>query len=262
MLSFTQDQLYAWMTQFLWPFMRIIALVGTAPLLGETPIPAQAKIGLAVVLTFALAPTLAPMPAIAPGSLEGIMLGAQQVFIGIALGFTMKLVFIAAQTAGEFVGLQMGLSFASFFDRLSGANTAVLSSIFNAIAMLLFLALDGHLLMIQAVVHTFETLPIAQGTLNPNGMKMLAGLGTEIFRSGLLLALPLITALLTINLALGILNRASPQLSVFAVGFPISMTAGLILLALVLPEMPPFMEELFANGLGSMSRVIEALAGR
>jgi flagellar biosynthetic protein FliR len=262
MLSVTSDQLYGWLTQFIWPFARIAALVATAPLLGETPIPRQAKIGLAVVLTFAIAPTLAPMPAIAPASLDGLLILGQQTLIGIAMGFTMRLIFVAAQMAGEFIGLQMGLSFATFFDPTAGANTAVLSRLFNVVAMLIFLALDGHLLMLAAVTHSFESLPIAIGSLDPNGAGLLIQQGAQIFASGLLLALPLIAALLTINLAMGILNRASPQLSVFAVGFPISLTAGLTLLAVALPQTLPFLEQLFSDGFFTMSRVVDGFAGR
>lgn len=262
MISFTQDQLYGWLTQFLWPFARIIALVGTAPLLGETPVPRQAKVGLAVMLTLAISPTLAPMPAVAPASLEGLLIVAHQIIVGIALGMAMRMVFTAAQMAGEFVGLQMGLSFATFFDPTAGANTAVLSRMFNIVAMLMFLALDGHLLMVGAVTQTFDSLPISTAGLDPNGMGVLLHWGGEIFSSGLLLALPLIAALLTINLGMGILNRASPQLSVFSVGFPITLTVGLTLLAVALPQTPPVLEDMFSHALAIMSRMTEAFAGR
>ena len=182
--------------------------------------------------------------------------------IGIAMGFSMRLVFAAAQTAGEFVGLQMGLSFASFFDPSTGANTAVLSRLFNIVAMLTFLALDGHLLVLAALVRSFDTLPVAAIQLHQNGWGVVVEWGKTVFVSGLLLALPLICALLTINLAMGILNRAAPQLSVFSVGFPVSLIVGVVLLTVVLPNSGPFLEALFESGLSTMSRVADALAGR
>ncbi|BDC28692.1 Flagellar biosynthetic protein fliR [Bordetella parapertussis] len=213
MIAFTMEQLNGWLAQFLWPFVRILALVGAAPLFSESTIPTRVKIGLAFMLTIAVAPAIGPMPAVPPSSYAGLFLLGQQVLIGIALGLSMRVVFAAVQTAGEFVGLQMGLSFASFFDPATGANTAVLSRLFNIVAMLVFLALDGHLLVLGALVRSFDTLPVAVGVLDRNGWGILAEWGTTIFVSGLLLALPLICALLTINLAMGILNRAAPRRS-------------------------------------------------
>ncbi|WP_420886535.1 flagellar biosynthetic protein FliR, partial [Bordetella pseudohinzii] len=206
------------MGQFLWPFIRILALVGASPLFSESTIPIKVKIGLSFVLAAAIAPGLPPMPTVSPSSYEGLLLLAQQVLIGVALGFAMRVIFAAVQTAGEYVGLQMGLSFASFFDPATGANTAVLSRFLNIIAMLVFLALDGHLLMLAALVRSFDVLPLTPAVLDRNGLGVLVQWSGTIFVSGLLLSLPLVCALLTINLAMGILNRAAPQLTVFAVG--------------------------------------------
>lgn len=262
MVSFTLEQLYGWLAQFLWPFIRVLALFGTAPLFGESSIPARAKVGLAAILTVAIAPTVGPLPDVSPGSFDGLFIVAQQVLIGIAMGLTMRVAFAAAQSAGELVGLKMGLSFASFFDPATGANTAVLSRLFNVVAMLLFLALDGHLLLLAALVRSFDTLPISTATLDINGWGVLTEWGAQILVSGLLLALPLIVVLLAINLAMGILNRTAPQLSVFAVGFPISLTVGVILLMVVLPQTQPFLERLFENAFLALDRVLEGLAGR
>ena len=261
MLSVTDAQLTAWLGQFLWPFVRVLALIATSPLFGESTIPRQAKIGLAFALTAAVAPTLPAPPVIPLSSFTGLLVLVQQLLVGVAMGFTMRLAFAAAQTAGEFVGLQMGLSFATFFDPGMGANTAVISRLFNILAVLVFLAVDGHLLVLGGLVMSFDTLPVAPLSLDRNGWGVIVEGGAHVFASGLLLALPMIAALLTINLALGILNRAAPQLSVFSVGFPISLTVGVVLLAVVLPNTLPFMETLFRQGLDMMSRVVQAFAG-
>lgn len=261
MVTFELNQLYGWITAFLWPFFRILSLIGTAPVLGDASIPLRVKVGFAAIVTVAIAPSLAPMPAIAPASYEGLWITLQQVLIGIALGLTMRIVFAAVQTAGEFIGLQMGLSFASFFDPATGANTAVLARIMNVIATLLFLALNGHLLMLAGVLRTFEVLPISAHAMNTDGFSVLFEWSSQVMTSGMLLALPLIIVLLTINLALGILNRTAQQLSVFAVGFPISLTTGLILLMVVLPQTSPFLTRLFDSGYAAMSRLTQALAG-
>jgi len=262
MVTFTLEQLNGWLGQFLWPLMRILALVAASPLFSESNIPASVKVGVGVMLTLAVAPALGPMPAVPLGSYEALLLLVQQLLIGTAMGLVMRIVFAAVQTAGEFVGLQMGLSFASLFDPATGANTAVMSRLLNIVAMLVFLALDGHLLVVSALVRSFDTLPVAVGTLDINGWGVLLRWGEVLFSYGLLLALPLICALLTINLAMGILNRSAPQLTVFAVGFPISLIVGLVLLAVVLPQAGPFFEHIFQRGLQTMSGLVDALAGR
>lgn len=261
MISVTADQLYAWINTFFWPFVRIAAMVSSAPLLSESSIPARVKVGLAVMLTLIVAPTLEPMPSLSTASWGALWIIGQQVLIGLALGLTMRIIFAAVQTAGEFVGLQMGLAFASFFDPGTGSNTAVLARILNTITLLVFIAMNGHLLMIGGLVRTFEVLPIAGAALDVNGWGVLMEWSRQIVISGLLLALPVMVVLLTINLSLGILNRTAQQLSVFAVGFPISLTVGLTILAAVLPQISPFLERLFQDGYDTMGRLVQALAG-
>ncbi|HEU0230706.1 MAG TPA: flagellar biosynthetic protein FliR [Burkholderiaceae bacterium] len=262
MVSVELGQLYAWINAFIWPFFRIVALLSTAPVLGDSSIPVRIKLAFAVALTVVIAPGLPTMPAVAPASFAGLGIAARQVLIGSALGLTMRIAFAAVQTAGEFTGLQMGLSFASFFDPTTGANTAVLSRLMNIIAMLLFLALNGHLLVLVGLARTFEVLPISQAAMAPGGWQVLFDWSSQVLISGMLLALPLIIVLLAINLALGILNRTAQQLSVFAVGFPITLMVGLILLAVVLPQSGPFLEHLFQSGYEAMGDLTGALAGR
>lgn len=260
MISVDIDQLYQWMNGFLWPFFRIAGLVSIAPILGESSIPIRLKVGVAALCTLAAAPLLGPMPDVPTGSFAGLLIAAQQVLIGIALGLCMRLVFTAVMMAGEFIGLQMGLAFASFFDPATGANTAVLSRLFNLIAMLIFLAVNGHLLMIDGLIRTFDLLPVG-APLDPYGWGALLEWSSQIWISGMLLALPLIIVLLTINLALGILNRTAQQLSVFAVGFPITLTTGLVVLTIVLPQTAGFLSRLFESGYQAMAQTVRALAG-
>ncbi|WP_368649983.1 flagellar biosynthetic protein FliR [Castellaniella ginsengisoli] len=239
MIHFQIDQLYDWINGLLWPLFRIAGLVALAPVLGESSIPVRVKIGLSIVIT---------------------LVAAQQVLIGMALGLCMRLVFTAAMMAGEFVGLPMGLAFASFFDPATGANTAVLSRLINLVAMLVFLAVNGHLLMLDGLIRTFDLLPVG-APLMTDGWGALLDWSAQIWISGILLALPLIVVLLTINLSLGILNRTAQQLSVFAVGFPISLTTGLILLAIVIPQSGDFLTGLFEGGYQAMARIARSLAG-
>lgn len=247
------------MVAFLWPFVRMLALVSTAPVFGEPWVPRQVKVGIAAMLALVLSPTLGAFPQVPVVSAGGLWIVIQQVLIGVAMGFTMRLIFTAVLAAGEYIGLQMGLSFASFFDPMSHGSTMVVSRLLNMLAMLIFLALDGHLLMVNALADSFQTLPISDGPLAAGGWMFLVLAGGDIFASGLMLALPLITALLTLNLAMGILNRASPQFSIFAVGFPLTLLAGIFMLQLLMPNLAAFLEPRFAEAIANMLRFTQGL---
>lgn len=261
MISVTLEQLYGWINAFFWPFVRVLALMMVAPLFGESSVPKRTKIGLAALLVIAISPALPPMPAVPTTSWDSLWIVIQQVIIGVALGLTMRMAFTAVQVAGDFVGLQMGLGFATFLDPATRANTAVLARLFNMVAMLVFLALDGHLVVLSTLVRTFTLLPVSATPFSAAGWAMLIDWSAQIFVMGLLLALPLVVVLLTVNLSMGILNRTAPQLSIFSVGFPLSLIFGLVLLTVILPQTQGFLERLFTAGLEAMGRVATALGG-
>jgi flagellar biosynthesis protein FliR len=255
MFTVTYAQLNAWLTAFLWPFVRILALVASAPILGHASVPTTTKIGLAAFLAVIVAPTLGAMPPVTVFSAAGIWILVNQVLIGLALGFTMQVVFGAVETAGGIIGLGMGLGFATLIDPQSRGSTDVLSMLLNMIAMLAFVALDGHLQTISALVMTFQSVPVSANVLAAPGWRTLADWGVTLFAGGLMLALPVVAALLIANLCLGILNRAAPQIGIFQVGFPLTMLVGLLLIQLMLPNMIPFFARLFDNGIEEMGRV-------
>jgi flagellar biosynthetic protein FliR len=259
MISVTYAQLNAWMTAFLWPFVRILALVATAPLVGHMSVPTRVKIGLAAFIAMIVSPTLGPLPPATVFSAAGIWILVNQFLIGAALGLTMQVVFSAIEMAGSLVGLQMGLGFATFFEPSTGPS-AVVSNFLNAIAMLAFVAFDGHLQMIAALVATFQTVPISANLLNAPGWRTLVEWGGMVFSAGLLLGLPIVAAVLIANLALGILNRAAPQIGIFQIGFPVMMLVGMLLLQLMLPNMIPFFARLFDLGIDALGRVAAGLA--
>ncbi|MEJ7688380.1 MAG: flagellar biosynthetic protein FliR [Variovorax sp.] len=257
--SVTSAELSAWTVAFLWPFVRMLALISTAPIFGESAVPRQVKVALAAMLAVVLAPTIGPMPPVPVVSAGGLWILVQQVLIGGAMGFTMRMVFAAVMAAGEYIGLQMGLSFASFFDPMSGGATTVVARLLNMLAMLIFLALDGHLLLVAALSESFQTLPIADAPLAAQGWMFLVGGASRIFATGLMLALPLVTALLTLNLAMGILNRASPQSSIFAVGFPLTLLAGIAMMHLLMPQLGAFLGPRLIEGAWSLVPFTAAL---
>jgi len=245
-LSVTSDQLNVWLVAFFWPFVRMLSLVSTAPLFSEKAVPRTVKVSLAGLMALAIAPTLGALPQVPLVSAAGLWIVLQQILIGAAMGFSMKLVFAMVQAAGEYIGLQMGLSFASFFDPTSGGNTMVLARLLNVMAMLIFMAVDGHLMLVVTLAESFQVLPVADAPLSAGGWFLLVSAGGQIFLGGLVLALPLIATLLTLNLAMGILNRVSPQFSIFAVGFPVTLLAGIAMLQLLMQYLAPFLEPRFA----------------
>jgi len=247
-----------WLGLYFWPLLRVMALIMTAPILSEKSIPKRVKIGLGMLITFVIAPTLPPVniPIFSP---QAGWLALQQVLIGVAIGFTMQLAFAAIRTAGELIGLQMGLSFATFFDPGSHLNMPVLARVIDMLAMLLFLTFNGHLWLISMLVDTFHTLPIGGNPVNSNAFLALTRAAGLIFINGLMLALPVITLLLTVNLSLGLLNRMAPQLSVFVIGFPITLTVGLILMGLLMPLIAPFCEHLFSEIFNLLSDIVREL---
>jgi flagellar biosynthetic protein FliR len=258
MISVTSAQIDAWLALFLWPLFRILALVSTDPVFGNGVIPARVKIGMALLLTVLVAPTLGPPPAVAPGSAAGLLILMQQVVIGVAMGLAMRVVFIAVEMAGHMIGLQMGLGFATFFDPQNSAQVPVVAQFLGLFAILVFLAIDGHLMVIAALVGSFHTLPIGAQPLSPEAWRNLAGWGAEIFSAGLLLSLPVIAALLIANLALGIMTRAAPQLNIFAVGFPVTLMVGFVVLYLSVPFFIPLLERLFQDGLNAAMLMLRA----
>jgi flagellar biosynthesis protein FliR len=259
MLSVTSAQLDAWLAAFLWPLARILAVIATAPVTGSLSLPARVKIGLAVVITVLIAPTLGPLPAVEPFSGAGLLVLVEQIVVGAAMGLAMKVVFAAVDMAGEIAGLQMGLGFATFYDPQTRASTPVLAQFVGIMATLVFLALNGHLLVLGALAASFEALPLS-AALNPaaGGWRMLAEWGATIFLAGLAISLPVLAALLITNASLGILTRAAPQLNMFAVGFPVTLGVGLVVLALALPYLAPGLERLVHSGVDAMLRIAAA----
>lgn len=238
MLTVTSVQLNAWLAAFFWPFFRIMALVASAPLFGARGIPARVKVGVAFLLTILVAPLLPAMPNVQPASAQGLLVLIQQLMIGYAMGLTMRLAFSAMEMAGHIIGLQMGLGFATFFAPQSAAQIPILGQFLGVMAMLLFLALNGHLMIIAALVESFNTLPIGISEAIIS-WKALVLAGSNIFSWGLVLSMPVLAALMLTNIALAVLTRAAPQLNIFAVGFPITLGIGFIVLAFSLPYFLP-----------------------
>ncbi len=254
MITFTTAQLDAWLGTLLWPFVRFLALLSSAPVLGHRSVPVRVKIGLAMLLTLIVAPNLPAIGAVPLGTSQGIALLLQQLAVGLALGFSVSLVFSAIEMAGDLIGLQMGLSFASFIDPESANQSPLIGSFLNLLAMLIFLTIDGHLMMVDALVNSFASVPIGVEVRGMIDWQQLVTWGTQVFMLGLQLALPVLAAVFLSNLALGVLTRAAPQLNLFAIGFPITLLLGLLILWIALPHFGPFLEQALYKGMNILTR--------
>ncbi|MFM2435996.1 MAG: hypothetical protein RL063_1979 [Pseudomonadota bacterium] len=254
MISISSALLQTWIISLLWPLTRILGVIATAPILSHSAIPNLVKLGLGLMLTLIIVPTLPPLPQFEIFSWQGLFILLQQLIIGLAIGFTMRLVFSAVELAGQLIGTTMGLGFASFFDAQSQGQSTAINQLLVLLTMLIFLSVDGHLLLITALAHSFTSMPIALdgGHINPLKIAMW---GEMIFSAGLLLALPALTALLITNMALGILTRTAPQLNLFGIGFPITLSIGFVVLALSLPNMLQPIERLIEQGVTNMGLV-------
>ncbi|MBU1360249.1 MAG: flagellar biosynthetic protein FliR [Gammaproteobacteria bacterium] len=237
MLTFTEAQIMGWLTPVLWPFLRVLGLFTSAPIFSSRAFPVRARIGLAFVVALCAQPMLADQPVVSLDGAAAIGTLVQQVGIGLAIGFAVRLVFTAVELGGEMVGLQMGLNFASFFNPMSNSQTSAVSTFFGNMAVLLFIVINGHLTVLMAVMKSFEVFPIGGSLLEALARVRMYELGTDLFASALWIALPMIGLLLFVNLALGIISRVAPQMNIYAIGFPITLTAGLAGIAFVLPMM-------------------------
>ncbi|GAA4342303.1 flagellar biosynthetic protein FliR [Pigmentiphaga soli] len=233
MVSFTDAQVYAALASWLWPFVRVLALIQTAPFFGHRAVPQRAKVGLALLISGLLAPAAAAPPVDA-FSATGLLLLLQQIIVGASLGFGLRAVFSAFELAGDLIGMQMGLGFASFLDPQRGQPSPLLATFLMLLALLVFISTDGHLVLLMTLGESFEVIPIAPAPLQGLDWMRLAGLGAIVFSAGLQIALPVAAAVLSLNVALGFVSRSAPQLNVFNLGFAITLLAGMLLLWMTL----------------------------
>lgn len=235
MITLTSGQLEAWLGLYLWPFFRIGACLMVAPIFGAGFVPPRLRLVIAGALTLIVAPLLPSQPQVSPLSGTGLAITVQQVLIGVALGFVVQLVFDSLAMGGQLLANGMGLSFAFNVDPLRGTSTPVLGQFYMILATLVFLALNGHLTVIEMLVDGFRTMPVGIDGLGSDGLWQVTRWGEIIFRGALVVALPGLTALLIVNLAFGVVARAAPSLNLFAIGFPITLIFGLVIVLAGLP---------------------------
>jgi flagellar biosynthetic protein FliR len=233
----TYAEIEHWLGLAFWPFVRIGACLMVAPMFSATYVPPRIRIVLAGALTVIALPLIAAPADTTLLSADGLVTTAQQLLIGAALGFALQLVFDALTLGGQLLANGMGLGLAFNIDPLRGVSTPALGQLYVILGTLIFVALDGHIALLETLIASFRSLPVGPQGLSLQALQSLADWGTELFGGALGVALPGVTALLVINLAFGVMSRAAPSLNLFSVGLPVTLVFGLVLVLVGLPSL-------------------------
>lgn len=224
---------------------RIAGLLSILPVIGGGQVPVRVRVALAFLLTILIVPSLGPMPVVDPLSAESLYISTQQLIIGVAMGLVILVVFNAVTMAGESIAITMGLGFALMNDPQNGAQVPTVSQFYLLLASLLFLAFDGHHSVLLLMHASFTLLPIGQ-YLGADALWILVRWGGMIFTGALSIALPALAAMLTVNIIMGVITRAAPQMNLFSIGFPITMTVGFVAIMFTLPTFQITFESLLS----------------
>ena len=243
------DTILASMTLFAAPVLRLSAMMAVAPVFSAAGFNVRTRALFCVLIAALVAPSLPAPPIDSLLSGAGVLMGIREIGVGPVLGFVVQMAFGAAVFAGQAISMTMGLGFAMAVDPQNGVQVPVVSQLYVILATLLFLALDGHLLLIAGVVESYQLVPIGVKGLPVSSLSSVVAVGTMVFAGGILLALPALTALLLINVAFGIVTRTAPQLNIFAVGFPVTILAGLLIMFLVMPGFIEALTQLIGSSL-------------
>ena len=252
------DTLHALLSQelgnYVWPFFRIAGVLMVAPVFGARVVPVRVRVTLSLAVTFILVPVLPSSPAIEPSLHNGLFL-VQEVLLGIAMGFTLQMVLDALVIAGQTIAMTMGLGFAMLVDPQRGVSVPVVSQFFLIIGILTFLSLGGHLAVLRMLADSFEHVPIGE-PLTRGSVWALVSWGGEMFAGAVRIALPVVVAMLVVNIAVGVVSRAAPTLNLFAVGFPTALLLGFVILLINVGNLSSSLTELLEAGFGNVARIL------
>lgn len=247
-MLYTDEQIAAFIQQYFLPFARIGAMFMVMPIIGSRTVPARVRLLLAFLITIITVPLLPALPEAPSLSLTTFIFVAQELLIGIMVGYTFQVVFQVFVLSGQFMAMKMGLGFASMNDPTNGVQTTVLSQFFLMLMTLMFVSVNGHVVLIKLLVESFTSLPPGVWTIKPAMFMEILGLATWLFSAALVFALPVLTSLLFVNIAFGVMSRAAPQLNIFAVGFPFTLVMGLVLIWIGLINFSSAFEEVVEYG--------------
>ena len=254
-MTLSSADIFTWLASFMWPFLRFSAMLLVAPFFGSRSIPVRSRVVLALLLALMVAP-LVKAPDVVLLSSTGFILLLQQLLAGVVLGLLLQAVFAAVVMAGQTVATTMGLGFASTVDPQNGVQVAVVGQFYMIFATLIFLAVDGHLVMIELLAGSFLVLPVSTQVVPMDRLMEVVLWCGRMFADAVLISLPVVAGVLLVNVALGVITRAAPQLNIFAVGFPLTILSGFVLMLLAIPVLQPVFTEMFADNFRFMTDVL------
>ena len=257
LLSYDASQLLA----FILVLVRVSGIISTAPVFGSSNIPPQIKVVLSLILALILYPFI-PLITVYPDRPDHyIMLIASELLIGLVLGIIARFLFGAVEFAGTVIGFQMGLGMAMVFDPQSQEQISLVGRFENATATLIFLAMDGHLIVLQALVRSYSVLPLGGASISRPLVENLTELSASVFVIGLQIGAPLIVALFLANAVVGLLARSVPQIQVFVVGFPLTLMLGFLFLFFGMPFFAQAVHQMFEKLDTQFFEAIKLLGG-
>lgn len=245
-----------WIGSFLWPFFRVGGFFMLAPIIGTMLVPGRIRLIFSIFVTLALVPVLPETPLIDSLSIGAFIIITQQILIGVAMALILQVLLQMFVVAGQLIAMQMGLGFASMMDPANGISVTVLSQFHLMLVTMIFLAMNGHLAMIEVLAASFEVLPVGAGFLSNNAIYSMVGWLSWMFAGSLLMAIPAVTSLLVVNSALGIITRAAPQLNIFAIGFPFMLLLGLCILYVTMGNYLPHFDNFTREALDIMRSIL------
>jgi len=257
-LLISEAQLNQFIGQYLWPLLRVSAFYFAVPVIGARMVPARVRILLSLLTVMLLSPMLPEIPDTPFLSLGGMVMVVKEVLIGLALGFMLQVVMHVFVLAGQLIAMKMGLGFASMNDPSNGVTVTVLSQFYLLMTTLLFLSINGHLIVIQMLVDSYEAFPLTGEGLQPSHFFTVFSMGSWMFSVALVICLPLFTSLLVVNMSFGVMSRSAPQMNVFTVGFPITLIFGLLLMWYGLGNFLPLFESIMQEGFFIVLQLLEA----
>ncbi|WP_097460338.1 flagellar biosynthetic protein FliR [Mangrovitalea sediminis] len=239
-----------WVGRYLWPLFRIGSFLMVVPVIGTALVPMRVRVGLALLITILIQPMIGAVPKVDALSLAATVITLQQILIGTAMGFAVLMLFQLFVIAGQMMAMQMGLGFASMVDPTNGISVPAVSQFYLISITLLYLAMNGHLVVFDVFLESFRTMPISESGLGTNHLWELVHHITWMFSAALLLALPAITAVMIVNISFGVMTKAAPQMNLFSLGFPIALLFGLFSIWVLegdfLPHFQRLSEDTFA----------------
>lgn len=243
-MTLPMDEFIRWFSQVFWALLRVGGFMMVVPIFGNALVSPRVRIAIALAVALAVSPLLTPMPMLTDLSIAMFADVILQLVAGIGLGFATTVFFQLFVVAGQFIGMQMGLGFAVMVDAGNGVQVTALSQFYLMLVTLLFLAMNGHLVVLDVLVAGFKAFPLGAGVSLPELALEISRLGGWMFVGGVLVALPAVVSLLVVNLTFGVMSRSAPQLNVFSLGFPFSLLFGLVIIWLSLAGWLPQFEAL------------------